>query len=507
MKRLLILSAIVSSLTVAPAVVRAQNLLISGDLEIPSIEIPDWTVQEFRTGSAAEINSLTREGFANQPAAVAGEFGAWLRPWAAGDTSTEKVNAILSQIVPGAAGESYTFKGWSKFEENYAGGEEFLDFTSPLDPGGTGTVPSPTDTLFELAFLDATNSVIGSPVMLDLRVARGPLPNDITWRQHTLMGTAPAGTANVRVSASMLDGVFNTNPSQSAFVDNFTLTSASAPTTEKLLNPNLNTVPPDLPTSFTLTETPAGRDTAGGASFANRQAPGSNGLWLKAFSGSLLDPSDATLSQTLSATPGGDYTFSAWSKWETNYSGGLAAISGQPSPTQTLLELAFLDASSAVIGTPTTVNLKTAGQLNDGTWRQFSVNGEAPAGAASVRVSAVMIDGVNSGSNPQSAFFDDLSLTVAGAPTDDADFDNDGDVDGQDFLVWQRGVGAGPGAGNGDGDANGDGTVNGADLVIWRGDFGPGAAVPSVGAVPEPATAALLGMAIAGLFCVRRRVG
>ena len=118
-----------------------------------------------------------------------------------------------------------------------------------------------------------------------------------------------------------------------------------------------------------------------------------------------------------------------------------------------------------------------------------------------------MIDGVNSGANPQSAFFDDLSLTVAGSPTEDADFDNDGDVDGQDFLVWQRGVGAGPGAGNGDGDANGDGTVNGADLVIWRGDFGPGAAVPSVGAVPEPATAALLGMAIAGLFCVRRRVG
>ena len=103
-------------------------------------------------------------------------------------------------------------------------------------------------------------------------------------------------------------------------------------------------------------------------------------MWLKAFSGSLLDPSDATLSQTLSATPGGDYTFSAWSRWETNYSGGLASISGQPSPTQTLLELAFLDASSAVIGTPTTVNLKTAGQLNDGTWREFSVNGEAPVG-------------------------------------------------------------------------------------------------------------------------------
>jgi hypothetical protein len=507
MKRLLILSTVLSSLAFASTVVRAQNLLVSGDLEIPSIEFPDWTVQEFRTGSSAAINSLTREGFANQPASVAGEFGAWFRPWSAGDTSTDKVNAILSQIVPGAAGENYTFTGWSKFESNYAGGVDFLDPLSPLDPGMTGTVPSPTDTFLEIAFLDAGSSVIGSPVTLDLRTARGPTPNNNTWLQHTLMGTAPVGTANVRVSASMLEGVFNTNPSQSAFVDNFSLTGASAPATEKLLNPNLNTVPPDLPTSFTLTETPAMRDTAGGASFANRQAPGSNGLWLKAFSGSLADPSDATLSQTLSATPGGDYTFSAWSKWETNYSGGLATISGQPSPTQTLLELAFLDASSAVIGTPATVNLKTAGQLNDGTWREFSVNGEAPANAVSVRVSAIMNDGVASGANPQSAFFDDLSLTLAGGSTEDADFDNDGDVDGQDFLIWQRGVGAGPGAGNGDGDANADGSVNGADLVVWRGDFGPGAAVASVGAVPEPATAAsaLLGMTIAGLFHARRR--
>ena len=211
-------------------------MLISGDLEIPSIEFPDWTVQEFRTGSAAEINSMTREGFANQPAAVAGEFGAWLRPWAAGDTSTEKVNAILSQIVPGAAGESYTFKGWSKFEANYAGGEEFLDFTSPLDPGGTGTVPSPTDTLFEFAFLDAAIAY-RIPVMLDLRTARGPTPNDITWLSAHVDGNCPGWNRQLRVSALMLDGVFNTNPSQSAFVDNFSLTGASAPATEKLRIP------------------------------------------------------------------------------------------------------------------------------------------------------------------------------------------------------------------------------------------------------------------------------
>jgi hypothetical protein len=476
----------------AASQVRAQNLLIGGDLEIPSIEVPDWTLQEFRTGSSAAINSVTREGFANQPASIAGEFGIWFRPWAAGDTSTEMVNGILSQTVPGVANETYTFTGWSKFEQNYAGGVNFLDFFSPLDPGQTGTVPSPTDTLFELAFLDSSNAVIGTPVTLDLRTARGPTPNNNTWIQHTLSSAAPVGTANVRVSASMLDGVFNTNPSQSAFVDNFSLTSASAPTTEMLANPNF---------SFTLTESPAGRDTASGAAFANRAAPGANGLWLRAFTGSLADPSDATLSQIVPATPGGDYSFSAWSRWEANYSGGLAVISGSPSPTKTMLELAFLDAGNAVIGTPVTLDLKTAGQLNDNTWRQFTVNGTAPANAANVRVSAMMIDGVNSGSDPQSAFFDDLSLTVATAPGLDADFNNDNIVDGADFLIWQRGFGTSSGATNGIGDANGDGAVNAADLTVWRDRFGSSAAVASVGAVPEPTGFAVASIALAAFGC------
>ncbi len=53
-----------------------------------------------------------------------------------------------------------------------------------------------------------------------------------------------------------------------------------------------------------------------------------------------------------------------------------------------------------------------------------------------------------------------------------ADFDNDGDIDGADFLSWQRGFGITSGASPSDGDANEDGAVNGADLVIWEMDFG-----------------------------------
>jgi hypothetical protein len=53
-----------------------------------------------------------------------------------------------------------------------------------------------------------------------------------------------------------------------------------------------------------------------------------------------------------------------------------------------------------------------------------------------------------------------------------ADFDGDGDVDGRDFLTWQRGVGINSGATKAQGDANGDGRVNGADLTQWRQQFG-----------------------------------
>jgi hypothetical protein len=89
----------------------------------------------------------------------------------------------------------------------------------------------------------------------------------------------------------------------------------------------------------------------------------------------------------------------------------------------------------------------------------------------------------------------DQFLFVAGdAPAEDADFDGDGDVDGQDFLTWQRGLGQ---VGTGTlmtGDANDDNDVDGDDLAIWRQQFGPGAPVT---AIPEPASAGLCLVSIA----------
>lgn len=63
-----------------------------------------------------------------------------------------------------------------------------------------------------------------------------------------------------------------------------------------------------------------------------------------------------------------------------------------------------------------------------------------------------------------------LHKVVYQAPS--ADFDADGDVDGRDFLDWQRGYGiAAPNATQGDGDADHDLSVDALDLAFWQSQY------------------------------------
>jgi type 1 glutamine amidotransferase len=64
---------------------------------------------------------------------------------------------------------------------------------------------------------------------------------------------------------------------------------------------------------------------------------------------------------------------------------------------------------------------------------------------------------------------------AAGLPLTEpsADFDQDDDIDGQDFLQWQRGLGMSTGATPDDGDADGNGRVDADDLAIWKEQFNP----------------------------------
>jgi len=52
-----------------------------------------------------------------------------------------------------------------------------------------------------------------------------------------------------------------------------------------------------------------------------------------------------------------------------------------------------------------------------------------------------------------------------------ANFDNDGEVDGREFLAWQRGFGT-SNAEKADGDADNDTDVDGNDLTIWKLQYG-----------------------------------
>lgn len=119
--------------------------------------------------------------------------------------------------------------------------------------------------------------------------------------------------------------------------------------------------------------------------------------------------------------------------------------------------------------------------------------------AASANQPQVLVDVLAVGDT----FNEVLAAVSAGPGGDDADFDGDGDIDGADYLTWQKNLGTTSGATLATGDANGNGAVNGDDLTVWKSQFAT--AVGAVGAVPEPGSVVLaLGM-IAGLGACRRR--
>jgi hypothetical protein len=166
-------------------------------------------------------------GFSNHT--PGGSRGVWLSAFfgQAGpshtDWSTTPVTGTISQDAQIVGGGAYTFSGWTKFESNYSGGVNTLDATSPQ-----GAVTSPTQTVIKLEFLNVDKSQVLSTATIDVRAARQLLSptgnaNDNTWYQHMLQATAPANARWARLTAQMAHGVFNKDPGQSAFFDDFSL--------------------------------------------------------------------------------------------------------------------------------------------------------------------------------------------------------------------------------------------------------------------------------------------
>jgi hypothetical protein len=195
------------------SVAQAQpELLLNADLDLTSVSsqvlaTPDnWTVIASRAISGPFNDGASSEGFANVIAA--GGQGLFFKPFQ-GNATDGDLTVIMTQTVPGTAGQTYFFRGWA------GAGAGYIGLTDPT-----------VDSLFQMEFLDAGSSPIGGAT-LDLTAAglrTAGLPNPFGYLLYGLSATAPAGTSFVRVSAQMIDAYSNPAGGDQAFVvDGFSL--------------------------------------------------------------------------------------------------------------------------------------------------------------------------------------------------------------------------------------------------------------------------------------------
>jgi subtilisin family serine protease/6-phosphogluconolactonase (cycloisomerase 2 family) len=118
-----------------------------------------------------------------------------------------------------------------------------------------------------------------------------------------------------------------------------------------------------------------------------------------------------------------------------------------------------------------------------------AVRGDANTGSLNVLYNALapgslrfVLDGANKMENQ------DIGLVFVG-PANPGDYDGDRDVDGTDFLVWQRNVGKTGQIAFTGADGDGNGVINRADLLTWIPKFGMH--YPAVAAAEEAVAAAV----------------
>ncbi len=174
----------------------------------------------------------------------------------------------------------------------------------------------------------------------------------------------------------------------------------------------------------------------------------------------------------VSDTPTGIWTHLALT-W-TNTGDALMYVNGVPGDLKVLSGTTFGSNTGSdwtIGGDPQNKFFISTERLLDGQMADFAIFGET---LSSSQVADIMASGVAS---------------LAG-PAFTADFDGDGDVDGDDLGDWQSAFGVDASA-----DADADGDSDGADFLEWQRQFGSGVGPISAVAVPEPSSLVLCGLA------------
>jgi hypothetical protein len=213
------------------------NLLTNGNLDrghavevVPGFFLPqpnDWIAVGHKSASGPYNDELSSEPWAgpaptpvtadnllNAPfpdgcgnTATDGDCGVFFKAFTG--TTGDAMTADLYQDVAGSAGTKYVLTGWAGAEANMDAADAVfaLDFYSGLGvPLGSVTAD-----LFALGLFTAN-------------------AQPFNYKQFSVVGIAPAGTAVVRARVSLIDGVQNPQGGGQAFVvDDFTLDTAQVP--------------------------------------------------------------------------------------------------------------------------------------------------------------------------------------------------------------------------------------------------------------------------------------
>jgi len=191
-------------------------------------------------------------------------------------------------------------------------------------------------------------------------------------------------------------------------------------------------------------------------------------------------------SNSLAQTTGLDFQQTATGVWEVEL-GGTALNEFDRMTLDGIAQLAgTLDLSLLVPYVPSlgeTLNILSAGGGVSGTFDTVLQPAGMPAGLE------FAVNYLAAGTIAQ--------LEVVSSVMFTADFDMDGDVDGDDLTQWEGDFGM-----NGMSDADGDGDSDGGDFLEWQRQFGSGVppSLASSQGVPEPGSLCMLLLGVAAMF-------